>query len=755
MFGTYINKDSSEKPQGVKKMLKRSKPRLAMKYISECDVIIYDLHTGNPRDIDLALGAFEKYKFEEDAESKVLILISSVAVWKNTEPKLVEVKEETEQKEGEGEGDAEKKEEGGEEAKKPEGEGDEAKSEHKEAEGDGEGEGNPQGEGEEHEGEGEKEEDKPPVEYRNEAYTENEYNMRNPPEDYEKIKELEDRILELNKAGLKTYVVCSGIIYGNGETETVFNDKFKSAWLQSPQYLPYVEDGENKIPTIHVVDLARLIKKVYETKPEQKYIFAIDNTEDRRQKSLIQAISSGLGTGKVESKEYQVDEMVRFTSRLELADRPNSTLSIDLNLKPSPLMVAPTDQEDAEPVEFEWHCEKGLAHNIKKVKDEFCKVNNLVPIKICINGPPLSGKTYFGEKLADHYNVPLINLKTLIPELEAIELEEGEENEVITAMQNWKKNNDKKRYPNELLYEMVRYRLLQNDCQHRGFILDGFPRTYEDAKGLFYHTLKRKEKPPKPDGDGEGDAEPQNEGEDEEDPDKYKPKFMKSIYPESVIMLEGADEFLKEKAKKLPKEIMKDSHYYENHMDRRLAAWHDGNTIDDYRYGVEPGKPKLTTARFFQEKETEILEIDSAIDNFELFEAMRVYIERHGRPYNYLQSLERLNHDRHIHLEDLENDMIKKREVSDSTVVQKRERDETRLHKLADDRLPGVEAHVKELEQVKDKKDREFLMKNIVPILSEGLIEITKVAPIDPIDYLAEYVFKKSNELHKTNKSKN
>jgi len=44
----------------------------------------------------------------------------------------------------------------------------------------------------------------------------------------------------------------------------------------------------------------------------------------------------------------------------------------------------------------------------------------LIPIKIHINGPPLSGKTYFGEKLAEHYNVPIINLKTLIPEMEAI-----------------------------------------------------------------------------------------------------------------------------------------------------------------------------------------------------------------------------------------------------------------------------------------------------------------------------------------------
>ena len=360
IFGTYINKDSSEKPMGVKKMLKRSKPRLAMKYISECDVIIYDLHTGDPTDINLALGAFEKYKIEEESEGKVLILISSVAVWKNTEPKLIEIKPEGDGKEGEGEGEGEQ--EGDKE--KPEGEQDENAEAEEDKEGkkedgenkEGEGEANPQGEGEEPMGEGEEEkEEAPPIEYRNEPYTEVEYDMRNPPEDYEKIKEWEDKILELNKAGLKTYVVCSGIIYGNGETETVFNDKFKSAWLQNPEYLPYIEDGENKIPTIHVVDLARLVKKVYDTKPEHKYIFAIDNTEDRRQKSLIQAISSGIGTGKVESREYQVDDMVRFNSRLELSDRPNSTLSIDLNIKPSPLMIQEGNDEEAEPVEFPWH----------------------------------------------------------------------------------------------------------------------------------------------------------------------------------------------------------------------------------------------------------------------------------------------------------------------------------------------------------------------------------------------------------------
>lgn len=41
---------------------------------------------------------------------------------------------------------------------------------------------------------------------------------------------------------------------------------------------------------------------------------------------------------------------------------------------------------------------------------------------------------------------------------------------------------------------------------------------------------------------------------------------------------------------------------------------------------------------------------------------------------------------------------------------------------------------------------REFLMKYIIPELTEGMIEICKVVPIDPVDYLAEYIYRKSGE---------
>ncbi len=49
-----------------------------------------------------------------------------------------------------------------------------------------------------------------------------------------------------------------------------------------------------------------------------------------------------------------------------------------------------------------------------------------------------------------------------------------------------------------------------------------------------------------------------------------------------------------------------------------------------------------------------------------------------------------------------------------------------------------------------DKEDysnvptRQFLLLNIMPVLTKGMLEVCKINPIDPIDYLADYLFKNS-----------
>ena len=56
------------------------------------------------------------------------------------------------------------------------------------------------------------------------------------------------------------------------------------------------------MPTIHVIDLARLVRRVVIENPkEHPYIFAIDKTRKPTAKRLITEISKGMGTGKTAS----------------------------------------------------------------------------------------------------------------------------------------------------------------------------------------------------------------------------------------------------------------------------------------------------------------------------------------------------------------------------------------------------------------------------------------------------------------------
>jgi len=55
------------------------------------------------------------------------------------------------------------------------------------------------------------------------------------------------------------------------------------------------------IPTIHVIDLARIVRRVVKDKIIKPYIFAVDRTPKPTAKRLMKAISEGVGSGAIES----------------------------------------------------------------------------------------------------------------------------------------------------------------------------------------------------------------------------------------------------------------------------------------------------------------------------------------------------------------------------------------------------------------------------------------------------------------------
>ena len=101
---------------------------------------------------------------------------------------------------------------------------------------------------------------------------------------------------------------------------------------------------------------------------------------------------------------------------------------------------------------------------------------------------------------------------------------------------------------------------------------------------------------------------------------------------------------IRERLNKLDADHIKATHWIPEEQLRRYALWHESNAIANYA----TEKPPMS--RFFQENATELFEVDCDGDNFEMFESMRIYIERDGRPYNYLKSVAELNKKRDEHL---------------------------------------------------------------------------------------------------------
>ena len=52
-------------------------------------------------------------------------------------------------------------------------------------------------------------------------------------------------------------------------------------------------------------------------------------------------------------------------------------------MNPSPLVVG----NEENPVEFDWHCEKGIINHTRKVLEEFWKAHDLRPMKIMMICP--------------------------------------------------------------------------------------------------------------------------------------------------------------------------------------------------------------------------------------------------------------------------------------------------------------------------------------------------------------------------------
>lgn len=116
----------------------------------------------------------------------------------------------------------------------------------------------------------------------------------------------------------------------------------------------------------------------------------------------------------------------------------------------------------------------------KQIKDIIAqmhqmKKNNLAKKQLIFLGPPACGKGTQTNKLAQYLNLPHVDTGSLL----RAEIKEQTQNGIIA-----KSFIDKGQLvPVELVASIIKDRLSQADCQ-QGYILDGFPRSLEQAEAL-------------------------------------------------------------------------------------------------------------------------------------------------------------------------------------------------------------------------------------------------------------------------------
>ena len=96
-------------------------------------------------------------------------------------------------------------------------------------------------------------------------------------------------------------------------------------------------------------------------------------------------------------------------------------------------------------------------------------------MKLIMLAAPGAGKGTQAEKLSAHFNIPTISTGAILRK----NIADGTELGAIA--QNY--INDGKFVPDELIIDIVKDRLAQDDCKE-GFILDGFPRNLAQAEAL-------------------------------------------------------------------------------------------------------------------------------------------------------------------------------------------------------------------------------------------------------------------------------
>ncbi|KAM8832109.1 adenylate kinase 7-like isoform 2-T2 [Spinachia spinachia] len=538
--------------------------------------------------------------------------------------------------------------------------------------------------------------------------TEEQFRRRRPHPDFRKHYNVEKVVLELargKKSKLVGYVVASGLQYGKGEN--LFNYFFKESWLMQCAKVPLFGKGTNHIPMIHVNDLAGVIQNIVEHKPKSRYILAVDDSKNTLE-DIVKVISATLGSGKINKLPQQ--EAIAMK-----AFQPGELEYLNINLSLDAFIIKDS-------FSLHWTSEAGMVENMQSIVEEYKDTRQLLPIRICLVGPPAVGKTTIAEKLCSHYKIHHIRIKEVIEEniTRLKEIVNGSDpemfsEEVVTAAQkqleqiNKSMEMDQGRLSDHLVLDILKEKLNSKPCRNQGFVLDGFPKSYEQARLIF-----------------------SDEGTENQDLMPPKPLYNKEITPEHVFVLNATDDFLTKRAHGLQQSIAEKMRYTQEEFVPRLTRYRELSAAEE------------TVSDYFDELEIYLEHIEVTTDDLLYTVVMPKIFKIVGVPKNYGPSPEELEE------EDRKRDAERKQKVTEEAAARKR-RNQAALAEMAAQyeewrNLSELERQEHELLEAHSLPLRNYLMKYVMPPLSDAMLDCSKIKPEEPVEFLAEHLLRSNND---------
>ncbi|KAJ0179940.1 hypothetical protein K1T71_004531 [Dendrolimus kikuchii] len=524
-------------------------------------------------------------------------------------------------------------------------------------------------------------------------------------------------------------VLASGVTYGGPEDVLFY--WFQKAW-ECERLLPILGRGGNVVPLINVLDLAQIVYNLISDFPKKLYILAVEQNVTK-QREIIKPLGRIVGSGMFKCIPQEDAFLIP-----ELNQRIYDLMTLNLNMEPTFIV---------ETMGLQWTSELTFAENVSTLMKQFKKERGLKSFKVVIYGPPLVGKKTLAKMICEAYGLVYVAPDTIVQDLiddlvwrvkhwevgetAALGMPTGEEEDPAivddddtgeeegaqeSARQTLAILQSGRAFNEEEIIGYLRQRLLSREALNRGWVLVGFPNSLAQCTALF-------------DKGEEQDSEAGEEADEEpfdEDTDLYS-NVLKKMLPDIVVYLDATDDFICEKAMRQPEG---DARLDEEAVLKSLSEFRAGDTRE------------LTPLNFFDEIDIHplVVPVKDHLD-YSMKGPYAAVALRMGRPCRYGKLLALIEAAEKKEKEELETLRVKEAKALKELEKKIQEEREEKMEYWSE-----LYALLREEEEAAlaaaGEPMRNYLVHHIFPTLTPALLEVAKLRPNDPIDFLAEYLFK-------------